>query len=77
MPYDKTISVSYIVHIGVHIVGRHMTQHTFSFVPAEELTLEIVDVESDADVVVVEFCTLSRSRPACCCGLGLGNPAGN
>ena len=54
-----------------------MTQHTFSFVPAEELTLETEDVESDADVVVVEFRTVSCSRAACCCGLDLGNPAGN
>lgn len=53
----------------------HGTLRTFSFDPVEELPLETDDVESDADVVVVE--SLAVSRAACCWGLALGNPAGN
>ena len=61
--------------IGFYITKKYTSLHTFSLDPAEELTLETGDVESDADVVVVEGRAVSRA--ACGCGLGLGNPAGN
>ena len=52
-------------------VLRHNAEVTFSFDPAEEFALETDDVDSDADVVVVD------GRVASGCALGLGNPAGN
>ena len=40
--------------------GQHLILHTFSFDPPDEFALETDDVESDADVVVVEGRAVSR-----------------
>ena len=53
------------------LISEHNFELAFSFDPEEECALETDDVDSDADVVVVD------GRVACGCTLGLGKPAGN